>query len=90
MIDPELKDLITRWETLGWFDKKYICWISFWATREVCPKMIVTIIVALAVIATMTLERDATHRTLELSGEFLFYFYALAIDYFYSHRREQT
>ncbi|MHA2265490.1 MAG: hypothetical protein ACXAEN_24130 [Candidatus Thorarchaeota archaeon] len=84
-MDRELQELISRWETLGWFDKKHICWISFWSTHEVCPKMIGTILVALVVLGSLIFEHHTTHRILLLSVVFLFYFYAIALDHFYKH-----
>ena len=88
MIDPDLKDMITRWESLGWFDRKRICWISFWSTRGVCPRLLATVLLALAVLGILLKEHHSPHRILLLSVVFLFYFYAIAIDYFYNHRRE--
>jgi hypothetical protein len=91
MYDKRIFDVVSRWESLGWFDKKRIWWISFWAIHKISPKKTITAVVFLSVLGVQIGEHNIypcntlQNRIVLLAFLALFYFYALMLDEYYKH-----
>ncbi len=83
-MDKELFKLIAHWERLSWFDRKRICWISFWSSYKTDNKRVISLVTILALIFVTTSEPHQSDKAGLLAGIGLLYFYTMLIDYIYN------
>ena len=83
IMDKELLKLIARWERLSWFDRKRICWISFWSCCKISSQDVITTVAVLALISITTFEPHHHDKVGLLMAVGLLYFYTTLIDYMY-------
>lgn len=82
-VDKDLLKLIAHWERLGWYDRKRICWISFWSCYEIDNRDVISLVAILALIIVMTMEPHQQHKAGLMTAIGLLYFYTILVDYIY-------
>ena len=83
IMDKDLLKLIAHWERLSWFDRKRICWISFWSCCKFDIRDIISVSAILALFCVMAFEPHQRDKAGLLMAVGLLYFYTMLIDYIY-------
>jgi hypothetical protein len=84
---PQRIQVVDCWDTLGWYDRKRICWLTWWSIHKKSPRFFVSILFFLVVIVLTIEEIHLRHKIVLLSGAALFYFHVTVLDFWYQKIR---
>ena len=80
-MDDRLKDIVERWEEMGWFDKKYILWICFKRKHGITGNQILSLATAISIAIVLSCKQCPSRTTGLLAIIVLLYFYVILIEH---------